>query len=215
MWHTSAGDRTLEGAEALLIREAMGWVLDMLEPETDDDFWLFGIPAFDRLELGQKLALVCQVGQALLRPDTPPPNLTALNESTVGVLYRGIRQCIRIEIGDATDGFEARHWRRLVIAAVTEVQRVDPAVGQPEPLPEQDCPDMEEWELMVETLEGQVLWDADWLDEDLFLDADPDTTATMRQELGIADDYYTAIAPDPSERELVAIRGRLRELVGG
>jgi len=34
MWHTSAGDRTLEGAEAGLIREAIGWVLDMREPRT-------------------------------------------------------------------------------------------------------------------------------------------------------------------------------------
>ena len=37
----------------------------------------------------------------------------------------------------------------------------------------------------------------------------------MKQELGIVDDYYTAIAPDPPERELATIRVRLRELVGG
>ena len=115
MWHTSAGDRTLEGAEARLIREAIGWVLDMLEPETDHDVWLFGIRAFDHREFGQKLALLCQVGQALLRPDTPPPSLTALNEATAGVLYQGVRQCVQIEVGDDADGFEARHWRRSVL----------------------------------------------------------------------------------------------------
>ncbi len=120
MWHTSAGDRTLEGAEAGLVREAIGWVLDMLEPQPHDptDVWLFGVQAFDHLEFGQKLALLCQVGEALLRPDIPPPKLTALSEATVGVLYQGIRQCVQIEIDDDADGFEAKHWRRLVLAAV-------------------------------------------------------------------------------------------------
>lgn len=74
---------------------------------------------------------------------------------------------------------------------------------------------MEKWGLLIETLEGQVLWDADWMDEDLFLDADPDTAAAMRQDLGITDGYYTAIAPDPPEPEMPAIRARLRALVGG
>ena len=215
MWHTSAGDRTLEGAEAALIREAIGWVLDTLEPQTHDDVWLFGVRVFDHLEFGQKLALLCRVGEALLRPDIPPPKLTALSEATVGVLYQGIRQCVQIEIDDDADGFEARHWRRLVLAAVGEGEQGGPAVGRPEPLPEQDCPAMDEWDILLETLESLVLWDADWMDDDFFLDVDPDTAAARKQRLNITDDYYTAIAPAPPEREMAAIRARLRQLVGG
>ena len=186
----------------------------MLGLDTGDptDFWLFGIPVFDHLEFGQKLALLCQVGEALLRLDIPSPALTALNEATVGVLYQGIEQCIQIEIDDAADMLDATHWRRLVLAAVAEQDA--PAVEPQEPLPDQDCADMEEWESLIAALESFVLWDADWMDEDLFLDVDPDTAAARKRRLSITDDYYTAIAPDPSERELVAIRGRLRELVG-
>lgn len=217
MWHTSEGDRTLEGAEAVLIREAIGWVADMLELEASDptDVWTFGVPAFDYLEVRQKLALLCQVGEALLRPDIAPPNLTACHEATVGSLYQGIEQCIQIEIDDDADGVSAKHWRGLILAAVAEVEQGDPAVGQPEPLPDQDCPDMEEWENLIETLEGLVLWDADWMDEDLFLDDDPDTATAMKHCFGITDDYYTAIAPDPPELEMTAIRGRLRKLTRG
>ncbi len=216
MWHTSAGDRTLEGAEAALIREAIGWVLDLeSEAEEPAGSWSFGIPAFDQLAPQQKLALLCEVGEALLRPDILAPNLTALNEATVGVLYEGIRQCLEMEIdGDVPEEFggpDMRYWRRLVVAALAEA---GPTVIERTALPSPDCPDLEKWGLLLETLEGQVLWDADWMDEDLFLDADPDTTAAIKQELDIADDYYTAIAPDPQEPEMAAIRARLRQLVG-
>ncbi len=53
------------------------------------------------------------------------------------------------------------------------------------------------------------------MDADLFPGGDPETAAAMRQEPGITEDDYTAIAPDPPEREGATIRARLRELVGG
>ena len=214
MWHTSEGDRTLEGAEAALIREAIGWVADMLELEASDptDVWIFGVPAFDHLEVRQKLALLCQVAEALLRPDIAPPNLTACHEATVGILYRGIEQCLEMEIDDDADGVDVKHWRGLMLAALADIKQAASGVGKSTSLPDQNCLDMEEWGLLIETMEGRVLWDADWMDEDLFLDAAPDTTAAIKQELNIADDYYTALAPDPPDRELTTIRGRLREL---
>ncbi len=217
MWHTSEGDRTLEGAEAALIREAIDWVADMLELEASDptDVWIFGVPAFDHLECRQKLALLCQVGEALLQPDIAPPNLTACHEATVGILYEGIEQCIQIEIDDDADGVDVKHWRGLILAAVADIKQADPGVRKSTSLPDQNCLDMEEWGLLIETLEGRVLWDTDWMDEDLFLDVDPDTAAAVKQELDVADDYYTAIAPDPQEPEMAAIRARLRRLTRG
>lgn len=189
----------------------------MLELEASDptDVWIFGVPAFDHLEVRQKLALLCQVAEALLRPDIAPPNLTACHEATVGILYRGIEQCIQMEIDDDADGVNVKHWRGLMLAALAAIEQADPGAGKSTSLPNQHCPDMEEWEILVGSLEGRVLWDTDWMDEDLFLDIDPDTAAAVKQELDVADDYYTAIAPDPQELEMAAIRARLRKLTRG
>jgi hypothetical protein len=46
------------------------------------------------------------------------------------------------------------------------------------------------------------------------MDADPAVGRYCRDELGIADDYYTAIAPDPTEEQLDSVRRTLREVCG-
>jgi hypothetical protein len=106
------------------------------------------------------------------------------------------------------------YWRRLLVAAVTEVDVGGLPPGPDEQLPNVDCTDMEEWEVMVETIQSFVLWDADWMDEDLHMDVDPETNRLRKQLLNIADDYYTAIPPDPSEKEVETAREKLRTLIG-
>jgi hypothetical protein len=49
---------------------------------------------------------------------------------------------------------------------------------------------------------------------DDFMDVDPRVGQARMARMGIADEYYTAIAPDPTEEELVAIRQQLRRLCG-
>jgi hypothetical protein len=44
------------------------------------------------------------------------------------------------------------------------------------------------------------------------LDADPARGHHMKKYLGITGEYFTAIAPEPTDDELVAIRERLRRL---
>jgi hypothetical protein len=47
------------------------------------------------------------------------------------------------------------------------------------------------------------------------MDADPAVSRSRRDELGIAEDYYTAIAPDPTDEQLDSVRRTLREVCGG
>lgn len=51
MWHTSNDDRTLEGAEAALIRAAVADMTDALQDEADGlvDEWPCGVRLFDEL----------------------------------------------------------------------------------------------------------------------------------------------------------------------
>jgi hypothetical protein len=52
----------------------------------------------------------------------------------------------------------------------------------------------------------------DWAaDKAAALDADPDTGRETRKELGIDDNYFTAVAPDPTDEEAEQL---LEELIG-
>ena len=70
VWRTPSGVRALSGSEAALFRELLGWVYDQTDDaaryEDSDIAFESGIPAYDRLEPNQQLALLAEVGSALL-----------------------------------------------------------------------------------------------------------------------------------------------------
>jgi len=119
MWRTSNGDRTLQGAEATLVRALIAQVVDYLDVEAsgDIDRWDFGVVLFDELETPQKFALLAAVGTSLLREDAAPLPLNAINEATIAALYRALTQVIQVEI-EMDLGREFRFWwRSMVLAA--------------------------------------------------------------------------------------------------
>lgn len=67
-WRTNIGERVIEGHEADLLREAIATMKEQFDEELEEDFdpWTFGIPVFDSLEPLVKLALLAEVGWALL-----------------------------------------------------------------------------------------------------------------------------------------------------
>lgn len=210
-WRTEIGERTLTGAEAALFRESLGNVVDMVEAEIagDSDPWEFGVPVFDQLAAPAKLVLLAEVGWALLRDTDACPKLTAINEAAVAILFANIEHSLHIEVDAQKDGYEdSLFWRPLVLAVFREI-------GDTIDLPDPDCTDTEDWNLLVDVLSQRILWDDDFNDADRFLDAPPDEANPLRDQFGIDDDYYRAIPPDPSETELPAIRAKLKELYRG
>jgi hypothetical protein len=77
--------------------------------------------------------------------------------------------------------------------------------------------DVDEWEFLVgECLANRILGaDGDHEGGPGFMDADPAVSRYCRDELGIAEDYYTAISPDPTDEQLDSVRRTLREVCGG
>ena len=71
MWRTPRGERRLHGFEAALARELIGYVYDQIDIICRDAEVPFesGVSVFDRLQLSQQLALLAEVGQALLGAD--------------------------------------------------------------------------------------------------------------------------------------------------
>ena len=121
-WHTQGGDRTLAGAEAVLIREALAYVVDMVEDDIVEpaDPWEFGVAAFDCLEPSARLAMLAEVGWPLLRDTESFPELTALNEATVAVLFIAIEQLLELEIVSRRDHASDQHGQTNILSLDAE-----------------------------------------------------------------------------------------------
>jgi hypothetical protein len=116
------------------------------------------------------------------------------------------------EVWEPSTEYDTRCWRRLTLAAAMERAGDTTSSTLVAGLPQVDCQDEEEWDLLIDGLASGVLWDADWMEEDLFLDIDPEHAAAIKRVMNIAGDYFTAISPDPGEQELRDIRANLRAL---
>ena len=133
MWPTPAGERILQGAEAVLFKEGLGTLVDFIHDDTED-LWPSGVEPFDHLQRNQKLAVLAQIGSALL------------------------------------------------------------------------C------EELIDSLAGEILWDEDWRQAEIQMDVSPEQGQAMKKLLGIDEDYYVAVSPDPSEEELEGILALLKKL---
>ena len=77
MWCTPDGERILQGAEGRLFRDALGMVVELVRDDAEG-LRQFNAPPFDKLQPNQKLAVLAQIGTALLCKDQPMPRLTAV-----------------------------------------------------------------------------------------------------------------------------------------
>ena len=212
MWQTSIGTRTLAGSEAELVRQLLGYVYYQISVtrQTPGEPFESGVSLFDRLEAPQQLALLAEVGQALLRRDQPAPKLTSLREATVAVLYEQLRSCVEDEIDrEQRDQTPRRYWRTLIWTACIREEEAEGLADLPAP----DSDGLDAWDLIIEVLADRILWDRDWEMEDLFADAIPERGRQLKQFLGIDDGYFRDIAPDPTEQQLAAVRSQLDALV--
>ena len=56
-----------------------------------------------------------------------------------------------------------------------------------------------------------MLWDNDWEADDP-LDVAPEESRLLKSVLGIPDDYYIAVPPDPSDAQAEQLLAELRDL---
>jgi len=197
MWRTQYGDRTLEGAEAVVFAEALSSLLDSAIAE-ELDYYEFGIECFDTLTFGQRISALAIIGNGLLRKDVPPVRLTAVLEGAIAAVFEHLKNKIALEI----DTPESRSdWRELVVADRKEMEAED--------IPEATCTDLDEWETEVQELADGILWDVDYEDAQMYIDFSPEKSRVLKDIAGIPDDYFMAIADDLTDKEAKA---RIKEL---
>ncbi|MEZ6117084.1 MAG: hypothetical protein R3C28_11000 [Pirellulaceae bacterium] len=207
VWKTSRGVRTLQGAEAELVRLALASFIDQVSEELD-----FSVQAFNDLTQPAKWAVMLEVARGLLSEEFEPVELTAINEAAVACLFDVAAELAQLEADgnrlfpDEPEEYEVRH---SILAAVEEVLEADGADS--DHVPGVDCDDHGEWQLMVECLADAVLWDNDFELGDVLVDEHPDEAHARKKMFGIDDNYFTAIAPDPSDQEVEKIIAELRD----
>jgi hypothetical protein len=190
MYRTSQGERILLGGERRLFEES----LSMMADELSDHDGEFGVPAFDQLQRGQKLFALYRAGRALLRPDEPPPEKTAFLDAAVAAVYQHVLDMVIQEIDQPDLARHPESWRQHVVRAARESQATDP-------VPNETSRDKAEWELVVDCLVDNVLWDRDF-ELQVHLDADPDKSRDVKKKMGITEGYYSAVAHDPPDHQL-------------
>ena len=210
-WNTQVGQRILVGAEATLFREMVDDLHEQIRHIDRDDF---PIRLFENLTPNSQIALMLQVAQALLCETETCPTLTAENEATVATIFEVGLESLSVEM-DSEEDFKGDpfFWRRLVRNAYAELQLEDDLDDDPDDITDDPADrkrrELDEWGLKFEILSDQILWDADFLDGDLFLDSPPRMPRPLSDE---SEGYYTTIPPDPLDSEMDDIHARLNAL---
>lgn len=230
MWHTSLGDRTLCGDEAALVRMSIESMIDALLIHVDEEIeneetgadaridCESGIPIYDALTISQRIAVLHDVAKYLLTDTEKVLSLSAELEASVAAIFIEIRDQVAIEIDfPSINRQQNPNWRALVRAAYDSVF-ADDITGLHdeeinEDLPSPNDRDIRRWEYLIEALSDAILWDRDFEMADSFLDDDPGVSLTRRRLLGIDDEYFTSIAPDPRPDEVYRLISRTREIV--
>lgn len=151
----------------------------------------FGIAPFDELQRNQKLVALYSSARGLLHPNEPTPKLTAFVEAAVATVYEHAKEQVYLEIDDPDSSDETSFWRRLVLEAARQQVALDE-------LPCDSDPDKGIWNFLIECLIGCVLWDNDYESQES-LDLPPEASKRYRATLGITEDYYTDVPPDPPD----------------
>jgi len=223
MWHTSRGDRTLQGDEATLIREAIDTMVDVLSLHMDDDpaggvICESGIAVFDQLTPSQRIALLHDAATHLLTDMGDAPRLSAPLEATIAAIFKDVRDHVAIEVDfpQSTEHdrwVERPGWRHLVASAFHSVTISEGDFEYLDELPLEASGDLHQWEHVIDYLADAILWDRDFELSGTFLDMDPEILRERRQILGIDDDYYTQVAPDPRPAEVAELVSATRKIV--
>jgi hypothetical protein len=179
-WHAQDGDLVLQGDEANLFRDAILYFCDVISAADDDaDSVYGGASVFDQMTRTQQLASIELVTKYLFHETGDCLELSAWSEATLASILSQIRTLLHLE-ADEGDKDEIR----CVISRLTECE-----------VSKDDWNDWSEWDIIVDAYEDRFLWDSDFEDTKI-TDLPPDHADSVRQMMGIADEYYSSVPPD-------------------
>jgi hypothetical protein len=214
-WWTEDGNITLPKPVINLLAEAAMALRDEIIQEIyDNDPELHaevGVPVFGTLDPKTQVFALAYVLRHLSDADIPSPDLYAWNEGTAYAMFVRAEDEVVTEIEfeqdpDTSDDlkFRIRHLIRDALIAV------DPT-AQP---PSIRCRNLDDWRECLETISDHLFWDRDFLSEATYADLDPLGSKWLKQQTGVADDYFSTPPPLVREEDYREADRYLRQLAG-
>jgi len=199
MWHTPDGDKIIDGAYKRLLQKSIAFMCEDILTDADindDDEYekpmISGVHVFDKMNGKQALHYLAYVADMLFENESDA-ELNYLTEATVAAVHNYIANSIAVEI----EMGEGDSWRKLTLDAIDWFDE-----DVPSPLGTDTWDDADRWATLVDMLSENILWDADWELVDKVLDIHPDNRQEFYDKMGVEDDYFMAIPPEPSKEEV-------------
>jgi hypothetical protein len=187
MWNTEDGERILGGAEARAFLHGLEYAVAAIEGAIEEGVpERFGVGMFDDLTGKQKLVVLSEAAEALLRAEVPPPRLTALNEGAIAAVF--------VALSDMVSDLQLAG-EMGALDAIAEAAAQDDDTETVEP----DDSGMPDWKALIDELSTRVLFDDDW---QYVPDSAPARSRQVCSQLGIAEEYFLVDVAEPSRKEL-------------
>jgi hypothetical protein len=214
-WWTEDGNITLPKAVINLLAEAAmvlrDEIIQEIYDESPDLHPEVGVTVFDTLDPKTQVFALAYVLRHLSDADLPSPDLYAWNEGTAYAMFVRAEDEVVTEIEleqdpDTRDDlkFRIRHLIRDALIAV------DPT-AQP---PSFRCRNLDDWRECLEAISDHLFWDRDFLSEAVYADLDPLGSKRLKQQTGVADDYFSTPPPLVREEDYRDADRYLRQLAG-
>jgi hypothetical protein len=212
MWILDGEDRVLTNEEWDCIRIGLESLRDYIQDDPDGEFGfaMTGVQVFDRLTATQKLAILADTCEAMTSENVAAPKLTAVNESTVAALLQSFWNQLVIEL-DMCEGIDDHPFlecRRALLTAFEDEDDPDTLAL----MPEEHETDSEMWHDLFSLFESRFLVDTDY-EMAALLDAPIEKAEELKAIMGIDDEYFVSIAPDPTERQMHKVNQKLAKLL--
>ncbi len=190
MWSTNDGVRTLDPAEARLVRRAIRSMVDdrlvNLREQTLPD--PYGIDWFDQWDVEQQLWLLEQIVISLFTTQ-PPPSPAAIWEATIDAIFTELLAQIELELDHVSSSIDEPSWRQLAIDAISS-RRDGPVKIDP------DDSQAQTWQRLLTQIADGILGVPGYQKAEMFRDGDVRRAAQFLERRGLPEDFLQRLPPN-------------------
>ncbi len=209
MWMMTNDERTVTPQEWKCLKLGLILMQERLTmaKQYGDAYGMSGIAAFDDLTIPQRMALLANICMSLLDPAIPAPPRSSVQDGALAALLFAFWNQIEMELDlSDDDAYPFLESRRALLDTLDATTHPFPnETPSAEYLPDLLETDSEIWFGAFSSFEARFIDDVDYL-LDAVSDLPSERADDIKEELGLASDYFVTIAPEPSDRELITVR---------
>ncbi|MGG6270499.1 hypothetical protein ACQ4M3_37575 [Leptolyngbya sp. AN03gr2] len=216
-WHTSLGDRVLEGTEAAFYLSAVQHAIEHLQELQDIDEEtdvVTGDRIFDYASLNQKVVLLHTCLQALLDSRIDPPELTSVLEAAAYFPFAFLKLELKMELESEEDGIfdneEFKYYYRNIVWQVFDEfgypcwQSAIEEFGEDEEENafHQHSTNSRLWKSIIDQMANRIFWDRDWMVSSFAPELLDGIDQSFSEMTGLTEEYVTNRLPKVTSKQV-------------